>query len=35
MAITRSDLKEDSQLKLGEWAIPVLFMGTDRGELFS
>ena len=33
MAITRSDLKEDSQLKLAEWAIPVLFMATDEAEL--
>jgi hypothetical protein len=33
MAITRSDLKDDSQLKLAEWAIPVLFMATDEAEL--
>jgi len=36
MALTRSALQQDLQLNLGnEWAIPVLFMGTDRGELFS
>jgi CHAT domain-containing protein len=36
MALTRSALQQDPQLNLGnEWAIPVLFMGTDRGELFS
>jgi hypothetical protein len=33
MARTRSDLKEDSQLKLAEWAIPVLFMATNEAEL--
>jgi len=36
MAATRSDLKEDTKLRLGnEWAIPVLFMGTDDAELFT
>jgi CHAT domain-containing protein len=34
MAITRSDLKEDPQLKLlAQWAIPVLFMATNEAEL--
>ena len=33
MARTRSDLKEDSQLKLAEWATPVLFMATNEAEL--